>query len=322
MTVENTQPEPTGTTQQEDADLVSIYEASDEDLDAYLKDNAEEGLESDGEPEGNEETISEEPATTAQTSAPERPKEDPKPGDKQPQEAAKQPTPEEREAHLQAVIAEQKRRIEQTELWAKRRSTELGETRKQLREANARLNQGLEDRLVESPAQALDDHATIRENEKAIQAIDQEEATIQHALRAQKVVAHFIKPEEMPSFDEMAGALQADGVDEEYVNTFKSNPYLSMYPETLVHLAKRTAVEKALRQVVGFTRQVLAENEKLKGEVKSRPNAVLKNVEAALRKSPAMTGASGGSAETDGIPSADPSQWSDAQLDEFLANAK
>jgi hypothetical protein len=65
----------------------------------------------------------------------------------------------------------------------------------------------------------------------------------------------------------------------------------------------------------------MAENEKLKGEVKSRPTQVLKRVEAELKKAPAMSAASGGSAADSSGPSGDPSTWSDAQLAEFLENA-
>lgn len=280
--------------------VVAIPEASDADLEAFLESAQTEAEEDAGEDEVAEQK-SAEPVKPAPTQ------------DTNPDEVKL--TKKDYE-ELVARIDKQKSQIDQQELFIKRRSSELGEARRQLRERNAALQDGLEEKHIANPREAIQAELEIRENAKQIQDLDNQETRLNTVVESQRMFAHYANPEEAND-DDMAQALLDDGIPPDAVQAFKQNKHEFAAPETLIQLHRRARAEKALKAVLGYAQHLFNENKKLAG----KPGEVLNKVEAELRKGPQITGAHSqtASGRRAAINPADLSKVSDKELEELLA---
>lgn len=287
---------------------VSLAEATDADIDAFINgfsQNEDPSDSSEDEGKNPEEEGKKAPDTQGQAVTGQE-------GKQQSDPAANPENPEEI-AKVRAKNEQLRAALDKQTLLVQRRATEIGELRKALRERIALEESKLNENFLDDPGSAIDKKLQIKEHERNINALDQEEDSLKRRHASASVVAGLIPPEEF-DVDAMARSLARDGVDGHYIEAFKKDPFSTADGPFLVQIAKRAHVEKLLRDVVGYAKSLETKVTELKG----KPGEVLRNVERAVSKPKAMSGASGGSTAK-GLPSnLDVSRMSDAELDEFV----
>ena len=208
------------------------------------------------------------------------------------------------------------KRVDGQEILIKRRTSDLAEVKKQLREFIDKNTQNLDEQWLESPTQAYAKARQVEMAQQKLQEAEAEEQALTNAHQAQVLLEHHVGQGNFDA-EAIAQSLIDDGMPQEFVQNFVQNPYQAALPETLIQLAKRASaerkvreMEKALQQLVPYTRQLLEERKKL-------PQNVLKNVSSALRQSPQVTGSAGGTGQP-GSRAVEPSLMSDSELEDFL----
>lgn len=299
-------PENSGPTQPE-ADLVRVEDATDGEIEDYLGKVQAEAPEP--EPEG--EDVEEPDAKVAPTpeAEPEKP-EGPK------QEVKETYTREEVEA-IQKQAEEQRTRLEQQEAFLKRRSTELGQARQQLAQANEALRKLIQEDSFESPVQAADAVLQMRENEKQIQAIEAESNRMSYLNNWHETVSRHVDPKQV-QIDDMIDILKDHKVNPQAIEAFRNNPAETAGPLETIYLAEAAKWKKTARQLVTYIQKLQSETETLR----KKPEQVLKQVERNLRQSPTVNGSAGGSSARAAGKESDPSKWSDAEISEFLKQSQ
>lgn len=276
-------------------EFVELHEATDEDIDAFL--NA---------PEAPEEAFVEQPQA-----------------DPEAKTEQKSDSPVQKPEDSDVVKISKKdweainKRVNGQELFMKRRASDLAEVKKQLREFIQQNTQNLDEQWLESPTQAYAKARQVEMAQQKLQEAETEEEALTNAHQAQVLLEHHVGQDNY-DVQAIAQSLAEDGMPEEFIHNFVRNPYQAALPETLIQLAKRASaekkvreMEKALQQIIPYTKQLLEERKKL-------PNNVLKNVSSALRQSPQVTAAAGGTGQASGSRTVDPSLMSDSELEEFL----
>lgn len=291
QTSEVTQQE--GPTQEE---LVDVHEASDEDLKAYLEREA--ALDSESE----EQQPQAEPQQEQKQEA-EQPKETP---------VAEPPKPQ---TDYQAI----QKQLEGLELHTRRRVSEFGEVKKQLRQFIDNASQGLDEKFLESPTQALAQARQIEAAQQKLQETEAEEQSLINAHQAQVLLHHHLGADGV-DLDAIGESLASDGLPQEFIQSFKANPYQAALPETLVQLGKRAAAEKKVKQMEAALAQLVPYTQKLLDERKNLPQNVLGKVQSALKQSPQVTGSAAGTGQVSGTRAVDPTQMTDEEIAEFLKN--
>ena len=231
---------------------------------------------------------------------------------------AEQPKEETEEKQAQSKLDPEvlREQLKQQELFIKRRNSEIGELRKQLKTAQERLQTTLDEKFYESPTQALAQARQIEMAQQKINELDAEEQALTNQHQAQVLLAHHVGGD--IDIEAIGESLLADGMPQQFVEQFKSNPYSAALPETLIQLAKRASAERKVRQMEEALQQLVPYTQKLLEERKQLPQHVLKNVSSALRQAPQVTGSAGGTGLMGGNRAIDPSMMSDAELMEFL----
>lgn len=280
-------------------EYVDLHEASDEDISAFLE-NADKF---DSQAEGEDEQA--EPAQQTQTEAVEPPKEEPKEEPKVEQAVSKQ--------DIEAL----KKQLDGQELLIKRRTSELGELKRQFQQFIEQTQKTLDEKFYESPTQALADARKIEMAQQKIKELDAEEQSLTNSHQAQVLLAHHVGTDGF-DVEAISESLAADGLPGEFIEHFKRNPYQSTLPETLIQLAKRAQAEKKVRQMEEALNQLVPYTQKLLEERKQLPQHVLKNVHSALRQSPQVTASAGGTGQVQSGKTVDPSSMTDAEIKEFL----
>jgi hypothetical protein len=275
-------------------EFVELHEASDDDIEAFLNSSESEEQVPVEQPQADPEAQTEQ-------------KSDPLP------EEQKKPQAQVSREDYEAL----RKRVEGQELLLKRRTSDLAEVKKQLREFITQNTQNLDEQWLESPTQAYAKARQVEMAQQKLQEAEAEEEALTNAHQAQVLLEHHVGQDNL-DLQAIAQSLAEDGMPQEFVQTFVRNPYQAALPETLIQLAKRASAEKkvrameqALQQLVPYTKQLLEER-------KALPQNVLKNVSSALRQSPQVTAAAGGTGQAGGPRSVDPSLMSDSELEEFL----
>jgi hypothetical protein len=275
-------------------EFVELHEASDDDIEAFLNSSESEEQVPVEQPQADPEAQTEQ-------------KSDPLP------EEQKKPQAQVSREDYEALS----KRVEGQELLLKRRTSDLAEVKKQLREFITQNTQNLDEQWLESPTQAYAKARQVEMAQQKLQEAEAEEEALTNAHQAQVLLEHHVGQDNL-DLQAIAQSLAEDGMPQEFVQTFVRNPYQAALPETLIQLAKRASAEKkvrameqALQQLVPYTKQLLEER-------KALPQNVLKNVSSALRQSPQVTAAAGGTGQAGGPRSVDPSLMSDSELEEFL----
>lgn len=209
-------------------------------------------------------------------------------------------------------------KFEQQELFLKRRSSEIGELRRQLKEAHTKLSEVLPDKWQESPQEAFQMQQKVNEIDKNLADLDAEEERTVTEIRGRQILETHLKPEER-DIQPVLEMLAEDGMPEDFIRQFAENRLAVARPETIVHMHKRAAREKMLKQMIPAVQKLLAENQelkKLKGETTSR---VAEKLQRELKRSPQMAASQPtSSVASDDVSAVDFSQMDEAQLNEFL----
>jgi hypothetical protein len=274
-------------------EYVDLPDASDEDIAAFLENAGKEPSEASVEPQQAD------PAQQ-QTKA-EPPKEEPK---------------VEQEQVSKQDFEAMKRKLEGQELLIKRRTSEIGEIKRQLQQFIQNASQNLDEKFYESPTQALQQARQLEMAQQKLQEAEAEEQSLTNAHQAQVLLAHHVGGD--IDIEAIGESLRSDGMPDEFIEQFQRNPYQSALPETLIQLAKRASAERKVRQMEEALQQIVPYTQKLLEERKQLPQHVLKNVSSALRQAPQVTGSAGGTGQLGGNRAVDPSLMSDAELMEFL----
>jgi hypothetical protein len=274
-------------------EYVDLPDATDEDISAFLE-NA-----------GREESV----ATVA-----------PQQTDPAQHQTKAEPPKEEPEVEQETVSKQDfeamKRKLEGQELLIKRRTSEIGEIKRQLQQFIQNTAQSLDEKFYESPTQALQQARQLEMAQQKLQEAEAEEQSLTNAHQAQVLLAHHVGGD--IDIEAIGESLRSDGMPPEFVEQFQRNPYQAALPETLIQLAKRASAEKQVRQMQEALQQLVPYTQKLLEERKQLPQHVLKNVSSALRQAPQVTGSAGGTGQLGGNRAVDPSLMSDAELAEFL----
>lgn len=288
---------------QETGKTVQVELASDEDLNAFL----EQSKNTESENTAKHETQKEAPVATKQ---PEKREAEPK---------AEQSTDSGDDRDRE--IARLREAIEAQRVWDARRSTELGETRKQLKEARQKLNEGIDAKFIDKPSEAMADQRKIDKIDQHLEAIDGEESQMHFQRQSVEVVSRYVDPKDF-DINAMVSSLKDDGFDQGFIEKFQKNPFIAALPETLVQMAKRGKAENALRILAPAYRDLAKENEELKKQLKVKPSEVAGRINEALKSQPSVTAKNGGSSgtkdDTSNVPVA---LMSDSQLDAILSRA-
>lgn len=209
------------------------------------------------------------------------------------------------------------KKVDGQELLLKRRTSDLAEVKKQLREFIQQNTQNLDEQWLESPTQAYARARQVEMAQQKLQEAEAEEQALTNAHQAQVLLEHHIGKENL-DMEAIAQSLTEDGMPEEFVKTFVTNPYQAALPETLIQLAKRASAEKKVREMEQELNQIVPYTKQLLEERKQLPQNVLKNVSSALRQAPQVTGSAGGTGQAAKGRAVDPSLMTDSELEEFL----
>lgn len=236
-------------------------------------------------------------------------------GDKQDEQAQAQ---EAELARIRAKNEQLRAAIAKQNAYVQRRSSEIGELRKQLRVAQAQLAEGLNEKFIESPNDAMDAKLQIRANQQILERLDEEESALGARTENFKLVSTHIQPDEF-DVTAMAESLARDGIDKEHVSEFMKDPFSFTDGTTLIQLAKRTYAENIARKLWAHVQELQGYVQSLRGQ----PAKVLENIQHATAQKP-MTAASGGSRQQSkaNVDNLDVSRLSDAEIDEFLKRAR
>lgn len=236
------------------------------------------------------------------------------------QETIAEPPKGEPEVEEQAISKQDfealKKKLEGQELLIKRRTSEIGEIKRQLKAFIDNASQNLDEKFYESPTQALQQARQLEMAQQKLREVDAEEQSLTNAHQAQVLLAHHVGGD--IDVEAIGQSLLSDGMPENFVAEFVKNPYQAALPETLIQLAKRASAEKKVRQMEEALQQLVPYTQKLLEERKQLPQHVLKNVQSALRQAPQVTGSAGGTGQLGGNRAVDPSLMTDAELMEFL----
>jgi len=237
----------------------------------------------------NETTPEETPVATA--------KETPAEPEANPQEPAKEIPAEEPVAKddLDAVIAEReslKRRIDNQEKMIARFGTEVGLLRKRSPEEERVELERIRDVFIEDPVEgqkALDEYNKRKTN---AETLSQEASQRQREVSNRTAILEHV-PDFENTIDAISSILKEDGVPENSIEGFKTNPYILDHT-TLFLLNKRAGLANELQTARTEIEQLKAENEKLK----SKPEELVDKIEKAARQKPLTGKTSGAAPET------------------------
>ena len=278
-------------------EYVDLHEATDEELAAFL-------AAGDPEAEPSEVPQQESPAQEEQKQEPEQPKQEEKAPEAPQQFVSKE------------AFDRVAKQLDNLELLTKRRTSEIGELKRQFRDFIAAKSENLDEKFLESPTQALAQARQVEMAQQKLQELEAEEQGLINQQQAQVLLAHHVGPDGL-DIEAIGEVLAADGMPTEFVQTFVRNPYQAALPETLIQLAKRATLHRQVKQMEEALSQLVPYTQKLIDERKNLPQDVLKNVQTALRQTPQVTGSAGGTGQTS-KKSVDFARMTDAELSEFL----
>lgn len=226
---------------------------------------------------------------------------------------------------LMKRLNSQEKRVEGQELLIHRRTSELGEIKKELKELDRTLTQRYAEALEESPGEAYDIRDNIKETRNRIQAVEEEERSLQRRAQAQEIVSAHI-PNEDFDIESMAETLSGDGIPQQYIDAFRRDPIGFLDGDynpglTLIHVARRAKAEKVLKTLYPITQKLAARVK----ELESNSGNVLKKVQEVARQTPQITASGARPSKQSKSSSIDISQipnLSNEELEEFLANEK
>lgn len=307
-------------------DLVPLTEASDQDIEKFLE-NPQGGVDEempdgdDSAEESDSAEADEETEGSKESEAEESPKQEAAEEAESEEETTKPTEEKTSEVDSNAALHEEnevlRERVKQQEQFIQRRNSQFGEVRKEYLKIKEGLQAGLAEKAQTDPAAAIEDRLKIERIDQQLEMLDAQQTEMNQVHETQKVVLGHIKPSEVP-FDAMVETLKSE-VSPEWLQNFVKNPYAAKVTtaDFIIQLHRRTHAETLLRKVVAAYQRL---EKSSKGAAPAKPTKaeeVLRNVEKAVRAGPSVTAASGNAASKETYD-LDPSQMSDAEIEEFL----
>lgn len=289
----------------ETVEYVSIDDASEEDLDAYLEKASSVEFSKTTETQsaadvGLDEEQEQEEGTEGQS-----------PEDKV--------TPEDEKDVLQKKLDKQVQHNKNLEQFINRQANEIGNLRKELQGSIQGRLERLESGELSRREEILE-QSTLGKEQSALEELDVREAELSTTATNFQVVKAYLGETELP-VSEIAEVFRLDGIPEEGIREFAANPY--MVPgSTLVQAAKRAELLRDAKKIYAIATKLLEENKQLKVRTKKQPGEVLKKIDSALKTSPGLNGSTGGGSSQSKLSGKDINSMSDSELDAFLESAK
>lgn len=223
-------------------------------------------------------------------------------------ESKKTETIEERARRLEAALAKQTQEVQ-------RRGTEIGQLRKELQERNRALLDGLEEKALLEPLEAIDRKLEAAKNNEALRELDKHEGLLNSRNEAMSLVLTNVSEGEF-DIDSMAESLRRDGAQESFLSSFRADPFAGADGLTLIQLAKRAAAEKALIEVASYAKRL---EEALRAAKQGKSSQeIVRKIEKATQSKPITAGASTPIAKSASVRLSDISSLSDSQLEELI----
>lgn len=283
-----------------DVDNVDVQTISDDDLEKMLFDTPESGQLPDSD---ETEPQSDQPAKE-EGKEEKKTDQDPDPETKTDTSS----TEEEMETISKGELGKLRKQVEDKEHFIQKQSVEIGNRRQQEKVLESRLeeqNKAIEDNWIDKPLEASKAMTSAQETERKLADLKNEGIVDQN-----KEIILQSMPDIKDMFGDIATLALQDGIPQSKVNKFKANPY-GEDPVSILNYARRVKMNS---QISELTKEV--------GKLKGKPEAVVKNIEKALSKTPEITEGTGHSKPDNAISSFSESQipnLTDAQLKQYLA---
>ncbi len=201
------------------------------------------------------------------------------------------------------------KRLKDQELYIQRRGNEIGELRKALDELIRTKQEGLQEKWVADPQQAMDDTMAIRNAQRDQQMLNELERIENTKMSIRKLVPDFDS-----LVDDMAEIVKLDCFHPNAIAQFRANPYV----ENLGVLFNVVQRAKALRQVKEYEIKVSTLQQEI-DKLKGKPQEIVQKIEKALHSKPSVTASSGkGASEKTPITDVPMQNLTSEQLDKIL----
>ena len=277
----------------ENAGEQDVAVISDEDLDKQLSEPVEVSEEAEPEKVDNQEN-------------PEKPAESVK------DEENKFSTPDEEILFLKSKLDSIAKSNKDRDDWIKRRDLEIGQLRKRIEEGEVSSGgiSKLNETFYDDPVKGVNDILEIREKEKNLKSLKEQEQEVLNKLNIMQVV---------PNYDElvedMAAMAKEDGEPPELIELFKKNPY-ALRHDLAINYARRANDRKKSSD----TSKKIADLEKKINDLRTKPDSIIDKINDLSRKKPVSStpGSTSGSRSSDDLSDSDIASISDAELEEIL----
>ena len=227
--------------------------------------------------------------------------------EKKPEEPPKETVTLSKEEHEKLL-----KQVKDKEAFIQRQAAEVGERRKreqQLLSEMENLKGIIRDKSIEDPLAAHQAAALLQSHNNELQQIHMRDGIERNKAATLQVVPTFDT-----LVDDMAEIAKSDGINDELVQAFRSNPYAED-PGTLINLAKRAEAARAIKE---RDTEIAALKTRI-AELEKKPGQVVKNIEKALKEGPTITSGSGQA--TSVKTPIEPTQlalMTDEELDKFI----
>lgn len=215
---------------------------------------------------------------------------------------------------LQQRIRQQEERLEHQRLMIERRSTELGHLRGENRKLMSQLQEKQRDLEDDNPVEAMRVERKLEQLEKDDEALQVEQERLAAEANFMRIVPRIVKPDE---YDERAirATLADDGLSDKDINDMLAT-LPQQDPGMVVNLIKRAHREKALKNLVPYTKSVIKENEELRKKLGEQGNDIARSISKELNKPKTISAAK--PATRKAISESTVYSASDDELDEII----
>lgn len=313
MTEENTTVVPTTESQEHSAESVPLDQATDDQLDAFL---ATTQVETDSSGQTEDAQAPEEGQSATVSQEQEQQENDAVTAEKHEVTPEIESLKKENE-RKEALLQKKTEALRKLSLEYQRRSSEFGEMRSRLVALQSQLVKPNEESLLDDPDTVIDRRLQLREAQRELERVSQDEAAYTNRVRSMEQVVHFVGPDDF-DVEAIGQTLARDGFSQEQIAAFKSDPFSKADGVTLINLAKRAKAESLIAGVVKYAQNL----EKEIAELKKKPGQLLSSIDKAAKAKP-ITAAAGGAGQERRSPTTATlpkslDKLSDAELDELL----
>lgn len=314
MTEENTSVVTTTESQEHSAESVPLDQATDDQLDAFLASTqVETQVETDSSGQTEDAQAPEDGQSATVSQEQEQQENDAVAAEKHEATPEIESLKKENE-RKEALLQKKTEALRKLSLEYQRRSSEFGEMRSRLVALQSQLAKPNEESLFDDPDTVIDRKLQLREAQRELERVSQDEAAYTNRVRSMEQVVHFVGPEDF-DVEAIGQTLARDGFSQEQIAAFKSDPFSKADGVTLINLAKRAKAESLIAGVVRYAQNL----EKEIAELKKKPGQLLSSIDKAAKAKP-ITAAAGGAGQERRAPTLPKSldKLTDAELDELL----